>query len=356
MKVLVLGGTGAIGAHLVQLLSENETETVVTSRYAREPERNIKYIQGDAHNMIFMQSILKKQWDAIIDFMVYDTSSFKKRVDLLLKSTKQYVFLSSARVYANSEQAITETSPRLLDVSTDKEFLSTDEYSLSKARQEDILKNSSKKNWTIIRPYITYNKNRFQLGVLEKEDWLYRAVHGRTIVFSNDISNSQTTLSYGLDVSKGILATIGNSNTLGNSFHITSEDSNSWKDILSLYLDILESHLKFRPNILLLDINDFIDITKAKHQVKFDRIYNRTFDNSKISQHININTFVKTKEGLTFCLGEFLKNPKFKAINWKKEALKDRKTGELTPFKEIKGIKRKIKYITFRYIPYIHKI
>ena len=39
-----------------------------------------------------------------------------------------------------------------------------------------------------------------QLGVLEKELWLYRALNGRTIVFSKDIAEKSTTLTYGYDV------------------------------------------------------------------------------------------------------------------------------------------------------------
>jgi hypothetical protein len=111
--------------------------------------------------------------------MIYTTQSFKERVNFLLDATSQYVFFSSSRVYADSEIPITEDSSRLLDVSQDKKFLSTDEYSLAKARQENILRKSKRKNWTIIRPYITYSENRLQLGILEKEEWLYRALQGR---------------------------------------------------------------------------------------------------------------------------------------------------------------------------------
>ena len=53
--------------------------------------------------------------------------------------------------------------------------------------EENLLFNSEKNNFTIIRPTITYNTQRLQLGVLEKENWLYRALHGRAIVFSDDV-------------------------------------------------------------------------------------------------------------------------------------------------------------------------
>lgn len=92
------------------------------------------------------------------------------------------MFLSSARVYASSDMPITEDSPLILDMTDDKMYLRTDEYALAKARQEKFLKELGN-NFTIVRPYITFNQNRFQLGVQEKEMWLYRALRGRSIFF-----------------------------------------------------------------------------------------------------------------------------------------------------------------------------
>ncbi len=237
----------------------------------------------------------------------------------------------------------------MLDVSQDKEFLLTEEYSLTKARQEDILKNSCQNNWTIIRPYITYSENRLQLGVLEKEEWLYRALHGRTIVFSNEINSKITTMTYGLDVSKGIMSIIGNSKAFGDIFHITTIFSNTWNDILTIYLEVLEKHLGYKPKVTLQNFDRFYKYHTEKYQILYDRFYNRQFDNSKIAQYINTNHFVRIEEGLKSCLEAFLKNPKFNNINWKIEALKDRQTNEHTSLKEIQGIKNKIKYLIVRH-------
>jgi nucleoside-diphosphate-sugar epimerase len=351
MRVLVLGGTGAMGVHLVQLLAEKEIETIVSSRTIRKASKNIKYIQGNAKDINFLKGLLNEKWDAIVDFMKYTTSSFNERVNLLLNATTQYIFLSSSRVYTN-EIPIEETSPRLLDVSKDQEYLITDEYALTKARQEDILRNSGKNNWTIIRPYITYSENRLQLGALEKEEWLYRAIHGRTIVLSKDINEKKTTLTYGLDVSKGILAIIGNFNALGEIFHITLSENGKimWKDILELYINVLETYLGINPKILFVGLDSFLECKPAKYQVLYDRLYDRIFDNTKISKYISTKSFIETHIGLQHCLETFLKNPQFKNINWKTEALKDKLTKEHTPLDEIKGGKQKIKYLIYRYL------
>jgi len=350
MKVLVLGGTGAMGIHLVQLLSNKGIETFVTTRKNIKSESNVKYLHGNAHEIGFLKLILQEKWDAIVDFMVYTTNGFNERINMLLNATTQYIFLSSARVYADSDKPINETFPRLLDISQDKEYLSTDEYSLTKARQEDLLKKSGCNNWTIIRPYITYSENRLQLGVLEKEEWLYRALHGRTIIFSRDINSKITTLTYGLDVSKGIFAVIGNSKSLGNILQITNSYSNSWEEILDIYLQTLKKHLGYKPKVLLLDLEKFLEYKPAKYQILYDRLFNRQFNNFRIAQYINIESFVKPEIGLENCLDEFLINPQFNNIDWKMEAMRDKLMGENTLLQEIKGIKQKIKYLIYRYI------
>lgn len=189
MNILVLGGTGAMGKPLVQYLKLSGHDVYVTSRQAHQSGENLHYIQGNAKDNEFLKSILSRDFDSIVDFMVYGSNELEKRLPLLLDSTKQYVFFSSSRVYAESDQPLIEASPRLLDVCRDPEYLKTDEYALAKTREENLLINSGTNNWTIIRPYITYNDQRLQLGVYEKENWLYRALHGRTIVFPADIAN-----------------------------------------------------------------------------------------------------------------------------------------------------------------------
>lgn len=350
MRVLVLGGTGAMGVHLVNILAQNNVEAYITSRSTRKSYDNIHFIKGNAIELDFFNSLLQEKWDVIVDFMVYSSSLFKNRIQKILESTSQYVFISSARVYANSDLLITEDSSRLLDVINDEEFLKTDEYSLTKARQEDILKNTNLKNWTIIRPYITYDKNRLQLGVLEKEEWLYRALKGRTIVFSKDIISKFTTLTYGLDVSQSIFKILGNKEVLGETFHITTTESLTWNEVLNIYIKVLEDYLGYKPKILLKDLDTFLECFPVLYQVSYDRLYNRKFNNLKISNYSDVDEFISVKEGLKKCLEDFLKEQYFKDINWRNEAMKDKLTKEQASYSEIKGFKNKIKYILFRYL------
>ncbi|QKJ50678.1 NAD(P)H-binding protein [Providencia rettgeri] len=357
MKVLVLGGTGAMGIHLVKLLAEKNNQIYVTSRSKSGISNKISYIQGNAHNPEFLSSLLSQSWDAIVDFMVYSTPIFQQRYSQFLKSTKQYIFISSARVYANSKLPIKENSPRLLDIVDDQDYLNTDEYALTKARQENLLFNSTTNNWTIIRPYITYDDERLQLGVLEKEDWLYRALHGRSIVTAKDIQTKLTTLTAGKDVARGICALIGNELALGEAFHIINNQSFSWQQISETYLRVLTNH-GFKVNLVEQNLESFLAWRQGKYQVVYDRLFNRIFNNKKINQFIDTSTFTPPQIGLDECLQNFLNNIlySFKTINWQEEALKDRILKERTPSCEMPRLKQKIKYHLFKALPSVGRL
>ena len=352
--ILLLGGTGAMGVVLTKILSDQGNNVYVTSRKERnggDTER-VHYLKGNAHNIEFITNVLcDKSWDAVVDFMVYSTCEFKERIDLFLNNTTQYIFISSARVYAESDGLLTEQSNRLLDTSTDLEYLKTDEYALAKARQEDMLFNSLKNNWTIIRPSVTYNSNRLQLGVLEKEHWLYRALHGRTIVFSEDIGDKLTALTSGYDVANGIAAIIGEENALKKCFHITDSNSYTWNSILEIYLDIIQKLTGMRPNVKMTGKTSCFDIGWNKYQIIYCRYYNRTFDNAAISKFTDINKFSDIHSGLENAVKEFLANPSYGEINWRLEAINDKICKEHTPISEMPSAKSRVQYCLYRYLP-----
>lgn len=353
-NILILGGTGAMGTHLVSLLSNNpDNKIYVTSRKEHLGSSSVCYILGDAKDDGFLLKMLEEnKWNTIIDFMTYTLPQFERRVDVLLKSTDQYIFLSSSRVYADSKEKITENSYRLLDVCEDKEYLRTDEYALAKAREENVLYKNERNNWTIIRPYITYSENKFQLGVMEKEDWLYRALRGRSIVFSDDIAKKFTSLTYGYDVARGIAALVGKSAALGNIFHITAQPAR-WSEICNFYIDAIERCTGKKVKLKMIPYNNRV-LSRKKNifiwQVIYDRYYDRIFDNTKISNFVDITSFYSAKEGIYRCIESFVKSPKFNNINWRLEAFHDKCCGEYTPIKEIPGIKTKIKYLVNRFL------
>lgn len=355
MRVLVLGGTGAMGKALVNLLLQHGHQVTVTSRSPSNGKtrlgNKLVYLKGNAHNEVFFLNVLSTHWDVIVDFMVYSTGEFKNRVRTLLNATDQYFFLSSARVYAD-HPLNTETSARLLETIADEGYLKTDEYALAKARQENLLLESELKNWTVIRPYITFSEERLQLGVFEKEDWLYRTLKGRSIVFARDLANKCTTLTYGEDVAKGIVSLIGSGAATGQIYHIASETPICWEEVLDIYIKVLSDN-GIHSNVFWIEnMKVLSEIMGNRYQTMYDRLYNRKFASFKIKKYAGSDfQFSNTREKLSECLEDFLRNGRFKNINWTAQAYMDRVAGELTPFNEIKTYSDRAKYLLFRFCP-----
>ncbi len=353
MKVLILGGTGAMGVPLSRMLRESGNDVYVTSRSAHSPSPyGIRHIQGNAGDIKFLDGLLSVEtYDAVVDFIVRDKDNFESAADLILRKSGQFVFISSARVYAQSDIPITEDTPRLLDVSEDAEYLKTGEYALAKAREENFLKDSEMSNWTVIRPTITYNSHRLQLGVLEKENWLYRALHGRSIVFSRDIGSKITTMTYGDDVSRGISSIIGRQEALGQIYHITSPVSLPWDRVLEIYLSVLRRRLpaEQQPKVVYTETSSNLRFKEKRYQVIYCRYFNRSFDNTRISQFCDVSEFTPPETGLAMCLDKFLDGPEFRSIDWRLEAVNDRISHERARLKEIPDVKSRISYLLYRY-------
>lgn len=350
-NVLIIAGTGTMGVHVVNLLNQEGYSCWVTTRSKRQDRDRIHYLQGSTLERDFLKKTMSMFfWDAVIDFMYYQTPEFKSIMNILLSNTKQYVYISSARVYADTDTKITEDSPRLLDVCKDKDYIKTDEYALAKAREEDMLKASGKTNWTIVRPYITFGENTFQLSPIRKEFWLYRALKGKKIIFSKDLADKVTTFTYGYDVARGIVALVCNEKTYGEVFNITSPFSQKWQDILDIYLDTLQTHLGRRPKVHYLD--SWIPLlTGTADQVNYDRLYNRSFDNSKLNRFIDTNTFSPVKTSIKKCLEYYLENNHDNFdIYSPKEAMMDRISGdwESLRFLSKRPIADIVRYIIYR--------
>lgn len=353
-KALVLGGTGAMGVPLVKLLSEKGFVVQVTSRKKHESTPEIQYIQGNAKDIQFIESLLTNaDYDVIVDFMVYSPAEFEQRADMFLNATKQYIFISSARVYAPSNECITEESPRLLDTCKDKEYLATNDYAILKAKEENVLFKSKKRNWTIVRPSLTYNVERLQAPLGEKEDWLFRALHGQILVFPKDMFNIVQTMTFGEDVSIALSKLVDNPKAIGEVVNIAGADPITWAMVIDTYKKALAKE-GIRPKICYIDnsaaVSNAVCNTFQKNQYKYARAIDRKFDNTKLFSIIGNMKFVNAEEGLSECVHEFMKGKKhFDRIPPQLFAYYDRITRSRTPLRYFLSKRDKLIYLYYRY-------
>lgn len=264
-----------MGTNLGRRLAEKGDDVIVTTRGARTEGGTVRFIRGNAKETDFLKEVLRNESpDAVVDFMSYGSAEFSERRDLLLNGTGQYVFISSCRVFAGEEMH-TERSPRLLDVCTDAEYLKTDEYALAKARSENMLCNSGRRNWTIVRPCITYAYPRLQLGCLEADTFLPRVAQGLPVPMPVEMTEKRTTMLHGDDVAEMIARLVLNEKALGEDFNTVTAENHTWGEVANIYANAIG--LKIAP----CSLDDYKTICNP-YQVQYGRMVHHCFDNAKV--------------------------------------------------------------------------
>lgn len=297
-KVLILGATGAMAVYLIpQLLEKGYKVVGVSLDDVKSDNENLTYIKADAKDLTFLNEQLSLSYDAVVDFMIYNSAElFEKYYKLFLENTKHYLFFSSYRIYAD-DSPLSETSKRLLDVEKPDDFVTEFEYSIYKAEQEDLLNNSPHKNYTIVRPAITYSKKRFQLTILEAGVVVHRMLSGKTVVLPKSAMKKQATMTWAGDVAKMLSGILFNPKAFGQTYNVSTSEHMTWEEVAKIYQKI--GNLKY----ITIDDEAFLEIVSsesARQQLFYDRCFDRIVDNSKILSLCNMKKedLMPLEEGL----------------------------------------------------------
>ncbi len=283
-KVLVLGATGAMGRYLVPRLAEDGylVDAVALDKIVCGSP-NVRAISGNAKEWPFLRELTAGRYDGIVDFMIYPSSEICIYPPWLMERTEHYIYLSSYRIYDNKEHPVRESSPRLLDASEDVLLRNSDDYSIYKARGENIVRSMPRKNWTIIRPAITYSRMRYQLVTLEAPCTVGRAFAGKRAVLPQEAKNVQGTMSWAGDVAQMIAKLLFNEKALGETFTVATSEHHTWGEIADYYQDICHLEVVWVPKEDYLQL--FCDnpgVLYNRWQLEYDRLFDRIMDNSKV--------------------------------------------------------------------------
>ncbi|MBL9104965.1 MAG: NAD-dependent epimerase/dehydratase family protein [Myxococcales bacterium] len=102
LKILVLGGTGFLGPHLVESMQKRGHTPTLFNRGKTRPELfpDVEKLRGNRDGDL---SALKgRKWDAVIDTSGYVPRVVTASAELLRDNVRQYVFVSSISVYTDT--------------------------------------------------------------------------------------------------------------------------------------------------------------------------------------------------------------------------------------------------------------
>ncbi len=285
MKVLMIGGTGTISMAITRLMAEKNWDIYLLNRGSRSSElpEGVNVIEADISNEAeTAEKLSGMTFDVVCEFIGFVPSQVERDYRLFAGKTKQYMYISSASAYQKplSDFKITEGTP-----------LSNPhwEYSRNKIACEEFLMKMYRENGfpvTIIRPSHTYDERSVPLGVHGNNgSWqvVKRMLEGKPVIIHGD-GTSLWTMTHNSDFAKGFVGLMGNIHAIGESFHITSDESVTWNQIYSIIADALGVELKayYVPSWFLTETSDY----DFEGSLIGDKANSVVFDNSKLKRAV----------------------------------------------------------------------
>ena len=210
MRVLVIGGTRFIGVYLTkQLVAQSHEVTLLNRGNHPAPVDGVESIVCDRTNPTALKAALTgKSFDAIFDNNGRELAHTQPLADLFKGKLQHFIYVSSAGVYAKSEQM------------PHKEGDAVDPNSRHKGKfhTEDYLKEQGVP-FTAIRPVYIYGPQNY--NPLEK--WFFdRLVRDRPIPIPGS-GMALTHLGHCQDLAAAMVSVLGNDQAIGQIYNISGE-------------------------------------------------------------------------------------------------------------------------------------
>jgi len=293
-KVLLIGGGGTLGTYTAEeLLRLGHSVDVICLEDKESQDSNLTYIKESA-TLPFLEELFKeKHYDGIVNFLHYkNPDDYVPYHALLSRSTEHLIFLSSYRVYADIEHPITESAPQLIDVIKDDPlFFENDTYGLSKSRMERFLKdNPYPKNWTVVRPVISFSERRLDLIMTTRRALIDAAEEGRTVQLPIEAKNRIAGLDWAGNSGKLIANLLFKPECIGEAYTVSTAQNLTWGEVADIYTEVLGVKFEWAP----------ADFAENLWSWKYDRIFDRDIDNRKILKATGLRPedFKSIREGI----------------------------------------------------------
>ncbi|MEM6599650.1 MAG: NAD-dependent epimerase/dehydratase family protein [Cyanobacteria bacterium P01_C01_bin.69] len=210
MRVLVIGGTRFIGVYLTKLLVEQGHEVTLLNRGNHPaPVDGVEGIVCDRKDPAALKSALTdKSFDAIFDNNGRELSDTQSLIDSFKGKLKHFIYVSSAGVYAKSDQMPHKEGDAVDLNSRHKGKFHTEDY--LKAQGIPV---------TAIRPVYIYGPQNY--NPLEK--WFFdRIVRNQPIPVPGN-GMALTHLGHCQDLAAAMVAVLGNEQAIGQIYNISGD-------------------------------------------------------------------------------------------------------------------------------------
>jgi len=321
VRVLFIGGTGNISTASTWLLAERGIEIAVLNRGQSDvllPD-GVQVIRADIRDRAAASEVLRgEEFDVVVDWLAYVPEHIETDLDLFRDRISHYVFISTAMVYEKPSPffPLVEEAPRGNVHSR---------YARDKIACEELLQRAHAETGfpaTIVRPSYTYGE-RWIPTALDGTDYTIvdRMRRGKQVIVPGD-GESLWTMTHNTDFAQALVAILGNAATVGEAFHITSDEVLTWNQITEL----IGAAAGLEPQIVHI-ASDFVAAVAPElaEGLLGDKAHSLVFDNSKIKRFApGFEAAVPLAEGLARSLAWLEADPARQVVDPERDALLDR--------------------------------
>lgn len=322
MNILLIGGTGVLSSAITaEAMKQGIAVTMINRGRRKLPEGAEVIISNNKDYKGIAEKLQGRLFDAIIDFLCYNTQELKDSFTLYSKHTRQYFFISSCAVYDTTKGGIyDEDSPKVR-----KEW----PYSVDKWNCELLLASMAKESncaYTVIRPCLTYGDTRLPYGIAPefRKHWtlVARILAGKPIIRWNHGVNRWNMMRVE-DFSVGLVGLIGNPKAYNESYNICGDETPSYDDVLEAI------SMKVNKPIIKVDIDSEFYASEMPDWVAGEIIGGRSADltcsNAKIKKIVPaFCQKIMLTEGVAKTIEAYERQNYQLGIDWAFEAVTDR--------------------------------
>src|SRR5512133_3614810 len=228
LRVLFIGGSGIISSACSRLAVERGIELYALNRGAtqlRPLPSEVTILHGDIREKASVREALgDREFDVVVNWVAFTPDHVEVDLERFRGRIGQYIFISSASAY--------QTPPSRVPISESTPLHNPYwQYSRNKIACEDRLVRGYREEGfpaTIVRPAHTYDHT----SVPCYAGWtlIKRMREGKEVVVHGD-GTSLGRLTHCDDFAKGLVPLLGSTRTIGEAFHITSDDVLTWNQV-----------------------------------------------------------------------------------------------------------------------------
>ncbi|MCB9457854.1 MAG: SDR family oxidoreductase [Anaerolineaceae bacterium] len=280
MRILFIGGTGDISTSVSRLAVQKGFDLFLLNRGQTKVDiPGVTLIKGDIHQPDQVSQALEGlRFDAVVNWVAFVPADIERDIALFRGKTRQYIFISSATVYQKPpvHSIITESTPLhnpYWQYASNK--IACEERLLAAYRQEGF-------PVTVVRPSHTYAA-RIPSAIHGSPYTLAeRLLKGLPVIVHGD-GSSLWTLTHSEDFAKAFVGLLGNPASIGQSFHITSDEHLNWNQIHQTVAEALgvEANIVHIPSDFIARLDPGIGAGLIG-----DKTWSAIFDNSKIKTFV----------------------------------------------------------------------